>query len=69
VYFEPLDGVGGRGSPRTTVRSAPFPPLGPIIWYCPDLGAGVPGVKPLRFDIDTSVFCRLHKQHSEQKKH
>lgn len=61
MYFEPLAGVGGKGSPRTTVRSGPFPPFGPIIWYCPDLGAGVPGVKPLRFDI-----VNLHGLSSDQ---
>ncbi len=36
-------GVGGRGFPLTAVRSAPAPPLGPICWYCPERGAGLPG--------------------------
>jgi len=40
-------GVGGSGLPFTAVTSGlPWvPPLGHTCWYCPDLGAGVPGVK------------------------
>ncbi|VWX46617.1 hypothetical protein NOVOSPHI9U_10160 [Novosphingobium sp. 9U] len=44
VYPIPDLGVGGSGSPRTTVRSTPVrPPRGPICSYWPDLGAEVPG--------------------------
>lgn len=47
--MEPGDGVGGRGSPFTTVRSGPRPPRGPVIWYWPDWGAVWPGRKSLVF--------------------
>ena len=39
VYVEPLSRVGRKGFPRATVRSGPFPPRGPICWYCPEAGA------------------------------
>jgi hypothetical protein len=47
MYSEPFLGVGGIGSPFVTVRSGPLPPFGPIIWYCPLLGAGCPGLNDL----------------------
>lgn len=43
--------VGGSGLPRTAVTSAPFAPLGPISWYCPDTGVDCPGRKPDGFFI------------------
>jgi transcriptional regulator with XRE-family HTH domain len=44
-YASPAFGVGGNGSPRTTVRSFPVrPPRGPRISYCAETGAFVPGV-------------------------
>lgn len=43
-YSCPERGVGGIGSPFTTVRSSPVPaPPGPTISYCPEAGAVVPG--------------------------
>ena len=39
--------VGGSVWPRGTVTSPPRPPLGPMVVYSPDRGAGAPGGKLL----------------------
>lgn len=45
LYDIPGLGVGGNGSRRVTVRSLPVrPPRGPSYSYCPDVGAGDPGL-------------------------
>jgi hypothetical protein len=62
-------GVGGNGSPRTTVTSWPVrPPRGPTRSYCPDAGARFPGFsamwhllrKAVRFlaALDVQAFPR-----------
>lgn len=61
--FQPVPGlgVGGRGLPWTAVTSLP-PPTGR---YCPELGAGVPGLiffvaifDHLPFKLDTGLKSR-----------
>ncbi len=40
TYRSPFRGAGGRGLPRVEVTSVPVR----VFRYCPDLGAGVPGL-------------------------
>jgi hypothetical protein len=42
LYFCPLAGVGGIGSPRVTVTSRRVE----VFWYWPDFGAVAPGLSP-----------------------
>jgi hypothetical protein len=45
LYVPPGDGVGGSGLPFIAVTSLPLPPRGPTCRYCPDAGAGEPGLR------------------------
>ena len=63
-YCCPFPGVGGSGSPFTTVTSV----LVVVFWYCPDVGACCPGdngllaiAKLLRLEINefTSLYERF----------
>jgi len=58
AYRSPALGVGGKGSPRTTVRSCMVcPPRTPRISYSPDRSAVVPGLNVLLIR-QTPQSCR-----------
>lgn len=68
----PGRGVGGKGSPFTTVRSTPVePPRGPTCSYWPDRGAVLPGGS---FDMMVSFYdvpastARLQQRHDHHSR-